>query len=458
MKKLLLLVSVCILSLTGKATHLMGGQITSRNLGGLTYEVTLTAYRDTLGIPMYPTTLFNFSDAAATWSQVDVVSLNGPVVFGNGVEEYTYIDTIIFPAAGSYSVWFEDCCRNCAILNIVNPCSYSFHLYNNISTDAGNSSPVFLNAPITLAQLNVPFTYNPLPFDADGDSIAWTLDVPVTSGGVPVGGYTLPPSDISSPFTMDPVTGVISFLPNAIGNYEVSVLVSEYRGGVQIGEIRRDMQIIVVASVNAPVIVSTSSNTIPVASNSYELNSGSSFSLTVAVLDPDYRNISMSASGEPFLLASNPAVLTETSNQGFISGTVNWTPNTLQERIAPYIMSLRVAEPYDYYTFDNDITFELRVHSPTGIANIEGKSQVGIYPNPNDGNFRVEISSASAGKADVVITNMIGQEIKNLKNIQLNEGSNVILFNVSSLPKGQYRVSVLKDGKVSSVNNFEVTY
>src|SRR5437588_11839336 len=98
MKKLLLLLAVCAFTLPGKATHLMGGQMTSLNLGGLTYQITLTAYRDTLGIPMYLTTNFYFSDSSGAWTQTDVVNLNGPVVFGNGVEEYTYIDTITFPS------------------------------------------------------------------------------------------------------------------------------------------------------------------------------------------------------------------------------------------------------------------------------------------------------------------------------------------------------------------------
>src|SRR5438874_9639738 len=110
MKKLLLLFSVCISSIAGYATHLMGGQMTSRNLGGLTYEITLTAYRDTLGIPMYPTTTFHYTDMAATWNQDNIVILSPAVPFGNGVEEYTYIDTITFPASGSYDVWYEDCC------------------------------------------------------------------------------------------------------------------------------------------------------------------------------------------------------------------------------------------------------------------------------------------------------------------------------------------------------------
>ena len=179
MKKNLLAIALLFMSSTGLfASHLMGGQITSRNIGGLTYEVTLTAYRDTMGIPMYPTTIFHFTDAAATWSQDDIVNLSAPSTFGNGVEEYTYTDTITFAAAGSYDVWYEDCCRNAAILNMTIAGSEAFRLHNTLLADPTNSSPVFLNPPIPIAQLGVAFNYNPLPFDADGDSIVWALASP----------------------------------------------------------------------------------------------------------------------------------------------------------------------------------------------------------------------------------------------------------------------------------------
>src|SRR5207248_1998222 len=241
------------------------------------------------------------------WTQDDIINLNGPVVFGNGVEEYTYIDTITFPTGGNYNMWYEDCCRNCAIINIINRCGYSFHLYTHLWADSTNSSPVFLNPPIPIAQLGIPFYYNPLPFDADGDSIAWQLDTPVTTTGTYVGGYTIPPSDTAMPFTMDPVTGVVSFIPNTLGHFEVSVLVNEYRNGVQIGQIRRDMQIIVVLSANTPAMISSTASGSAVAPAQFNLNPSVPFTLSVSALDLDNETITMTGRGEPFLLANNPA-------------------------------------------------------------------------------------------------------------------------------------------------------
>ncbi|MCX6292487.1 MAG: T9SS type A sorting domain-containing protein [Bacteroidetes bacterium] len=459
MKKLLLVLFVCMIALTSRASHLMGGQMTSRNIGGLTYEVTVTAYRDTLGVPMYTTATFHYSDSSGAWSAVRTINLNGPVVFGNGVEEYSYVDTITFTAAGNYSMWYEDCCRNCAILNILNPCNYSFHLYNNLWADSTNSSPVFLNPPIPIAQIGTPFTYNPLPFDADGDSIAWALDTPVTSAGVYVPGYVVPLSDTSMPFAMDPVTGVVSFLPIAVGHYEVSVLVNEFRNGVQIGQIRRDMQIIVISSSNQRLQVSSVSNTSPNSGFVYDVNPNSPFTVTVTVLDPDFQSLDMFSRGEPFLLTNNPAQFSVINSAGVSEGTISWTPDVTQARTAPYILALRINEPFGLSTFSNDITLRLNVtNTVAGISTLKNEGVRNVYPNPNNGNFTVEINSNTSTKSDIVITNMIGQQVYLSKNIQLHEGLNAVVVNNASLLKGSYMISIVKDGKTTSVKSFEVAY
>ena len=104
---------------------------------------------------------------------------------------------------------------------------------------------LFLSYPV-----NTPWVYNPLPFDSDGDSLVWSLDTPNTAYGIQCAGYTLP-QDTSGlgTFSIDAVAGDISSTASFIGNYVTTVLVEEYRNGVKIGEIRRDMQLIVLPSI-----------------------------------------------------------------------------------------------------------------------------------------------------------------------------------------------------------------
>ncbi len=459
MKKNLLFIALLVMSCSCTfATHLMGGQMTSRNIGNLTYEVTLTAYRDTMGVPMTTLTTFYYTDLAGTWTQNNMVYAAAAVNFGNGVEEYVYTDTITFPAAGNYDVWYEDCCRNCALLNLANPCGESFHLHNTLLVDPTNSSPVFLNPPIPIAQLNVAFNYNPLPFDLDGDSLVWALDTPLTTGGAFVTGYTIPSSDPGSPFTMNTATGEISFLPNLLGYFEVSVLVSEYRGGFKIGEIRRDMQIIVINSLNSPVIASGSSNTFPYSGKSYTITPGNAFTLSIGCVDNDNNTVNITAHGEPLVMYTNPATFTVVNTPGQANGTFSWMPDITQGRDLPYIVALRLEEDFGGYTFESDITYSLRVGtSATAIAeNLKADGINAVYPNPSKGNFAVELTMQKQGTVALHVRSLTGQQMAVLSTVKVNAGVNLIDVNNLKLANGKYFVSVEQDGKVLSVKAFEI--
>lgn len=459
MKKILLSTALLASTLGSYATHLMGGQMTSRNIGGLTYEVTLTAYRDTNGVQINTSANIYYQEQGGAFSAQHVVPHTGAVNFGNGVEEYTYIDTITFPNNGTYDMWFEDCCRNGAILNCAAPLAESFHLNNVLLADPTNSSPVFLNPPITLAQLNVPFNYNPMPFDADGDSIVWSVDTPLTAASATYGpyiqGWVAPAADPLSPFTMNPATGEVSFLPNTQGYFVASFLVSEYRGGVKIGEIRRDMQIIVVPSFNNPPIVNAISNSSPYSGKNYTITPGTNFSLTLSAYDSDGQSVNITATGAPLLFASNPAILSTNNSSGTSSATIDWTPDASQARLLPYILSMRVAETYNTSVFSNDVTISIRVGNFAGIDNISTDVVKGIYPNPNNGNFTVEMSSERAQSVTLSVSNMIGQQLKVIPQ-DLNSGINLLDVKNLNLPRGTYMLSVMSNGKVLQTKTFEI--
>jgi hypothetical protein len=69
-------------------------------------------------------------------------------------------------------------------------------------------------------------------------------------------------------FSIDAVTGDISWTASFIGNYVTTVLVEEYRNGVKIGEIRRDMQLIVLPAWNVRSMFTSIAN-IPTNAASY---------------------------------------------------------------------------------------------------------------------------------------------------------------------------------------------
>lgn len=163
----------------------MGGQITAKYVGFGTYEVTATLYRDMAGISMQTMLFIQFegtgANAGQTWTE------NAPLVsnslFSPGVEEYIYTVNTTVPSFGTFNIYYWECCRNSAIINMTP--GVAFVLDDVLFADSTNSTPVFLNPPIPMAQLGVPFYYNPLPYDADGDSLAWVLDTPLMQTDTP---------------------------------------------------------------------------------------------------------------------------------------------------------------------------------------------------------------------------------------------------------------------------------
>lgn len=439
------------------ASHMMGGQITVSHISGMDYNVVYTAYRDMTGITISPTATLNFVDSTSGTSFTVTIPYDTVVtVLVPGVEEYTYHAVVTFPNTGNWVVSYEECCRNAAILNMANPDVESHYFYSNVLVDTTNSTPVFLNPPIVLAQDSVPFYYNPLPFDADGDSISWSLDIPLSMSGAPVLGYVLPTSDSLVPFNMDPLTGEITFLPIAIGNYQVSMRVKEFRSGVQIGEITRDMQIIVVPSANLPVAVITNSNTAPYNGKSYTLAPNSNFTMSISVFDLDAQNITIEGAGEPFLLASNPATLTITNGIGSASASVSWTPNTSQLRAAAYIIGLRVSENFGNQVFQSDLSVTLRVGDATGIAHNTKSASFGINPNPSTGDFSIQYNATSTMPVSVTVLTVDGKKAASFVNEQVIEGMNLVQVNNLHLTKGVYLVQLEQNNKKIGVQRLVI--
>jgi hypothetical protein len=450
MKKLLLSL-ILGLGLTNyaSASHMMGGQITVEHVSGMDYRVVYTAYRDMTGIPIAQVASISFVDSVSGTSFIVPIHYDSLVtVLVPGVEEYVYDSIVTFPNAGTWYISYEECCRNAAILNMSSPASESHHFYSIVLIDSTNSTPVFLNPPIVMAQENVPFYYNPLPFDFDGDSIAWSLDVPLSSNGVPVAGYVLPSSDSLVPFNMDPLTGEITFLPNLLGHFQVSVRVKEYRNGIQIGEITRDMQLIVVQSLNVPAVLMISSNSAPFNGKTYTIAPNAAFSMTVSIFDQDNQGLTLAGRGEAFSLASNPAMLSVVNGASSATATVSWSPNSTQARTAPYVIGLRVSENFGNMVFQSDVSVSLRVGvEVTGINENSNDAQLSVSPNPAADQFNIQFVSKSNSDVTVDVMTIDGKSAAQFVNTEIAAGLNVIQVNNLHLSKGIYIVRLNQDGK-----------
>lgn len=294
-----------------QATHIVGGQLSYRCLGNNRYEITLRIYRDCdnanpaavfdnpasvgifdsngnrlpqigkngssgelLMVPMGDDTLFN-----------PIVSCD-PNFRGVCVHTTTYRDTIILPfRAGGYILAHQRCCRNSSLINILDPLNTGTTYWTVITEQAlttCNQSPSFREWPPVYICNQEQWVFNHSAIDADGDSLVYRLNTPFFGGTFqlpkpqgsqikqpPYNGDTvlwrtgfsrdnmLGATQPAGRLRIDPVTGIITGIPEAVGQYLVGICVDEYRNGVLIGTICRDFQVNVVACGDIPRAIFT---------------------------------------------------------------------------------------------------------------------------------------------------------------------------------------------------------
>lgn len=453
MKKLLLILAMGIFLVPNtNATHLMGGEMTIAHVGGDDYIINLTAYRDTLGIPFAGVAVFNvydITDSLILTITVPQDTTSGALLAGvpYGVEIYSFTDSLTLPGAGEYRIEWINCCRNGAISNLSTPLGESMSLNTTIThfgVGSTNSSPVFLAPPVTYLPQNQAWQYNSLPFDVDGDSLAWSLDTPLTNVGVYANGYTAP-SDTAGPFTLDPITGQIDWTPDMIGNFVASIRIEEFRAGVKIGEIRRDYQMIVIPDTNTtPRIMNMS--VFPVNANGHFVaNVATNTPFTVSLLAEDAQNdqIEFFAYGEPFLLANNAATFSTQIISGTkLLGTMDWTPSPSQARTNPYIVVFRTRD----HIFSMDETVLFSVDAFTGIED-NSSSEIGnVYPNPAAHMVMVPINLEREAEITIALYTVLGTKIAEYAKKNYPAGNHLETLNLE-VANGEYFITLVENGK-----------
>ncbi|HEX2617227.1 MAG TPA: SprB repeat-containing protein, partial [Flavobacteriales bacterium] len=172
-----------------------------------------------------------------------------------GIQRYVYTGVITLANCDSWTISWSATYRNAAIANLVDPDDQATYInaVMNTNTGACNDSPQFTNAAIPYVCAGYPVSYSYGAFDTDGDSLSYSLVGAMTTNGAPLA-YN-PPYTALQPIpgiSVDPVTGLVTFTLNTQGNWVVVVRVNEYRDGVLIGSIMRDMQFVSYPCSNIP--------------------------------------------------------------------------------------------------------------------------------------------------------------------------------------------------------------
>ena len=260
------------------ASHAAGGNLTYCHTGGNNYTISFTLYRDCAGIPA--PTFITVQITSASCGQSYSLTLNAIPGTGQeithpcagtfstcqggtepGIQKWEYESTFAFPAqCADWTIGTQVQARNASITTLQNPGGTYLYIdahLDNSSID--NCSPQFSVDPIVFVCIGQPFVFNNGALDADGDSLVYSFITPRTDANIDVTympGYTVANPISSSPsVSIDPVTGDITFNATAQEIGVIAVLIQEYRNGVLIGTVMRDIQIYTVpCSNNLPTV------------------------------------------------------------------------------------------------------------------------------------------------------------------------------------------------------------
>lgn len=317
-----------------QASHFAGGEITYDYISENTYQFTMKVYRDCDGIS-FPSSMdlgvAPNSSLSFTVTRTAIVDIT-PVCPGvsttcasssqpvNGIEELTYIGSQSFPllpAGEFYTIANSDCCRNRAITTIRR--GSEWYISTTLDPSQHNSSPKFLVSPTAYFCVNQPVNFPAGAFDPDGDLLVYSLAPCLeksTSTVSYLSGFSgTNPLSSSTGFSIDPLSGIISFTPDKIQVGILRVWVLEFRNGVKVGEISRDLQIQVgMCNNNPPVVAPVTTVHAPV---------GTPVSVAISATDLDASDI---VSLEVISRLSG-AAFSHTPSISPAIGTLNWTPS-----------------------------------------------------------------------------------------------------------------------------------
>ncbi len=336
MKQIIIFIALFMIQIAGWATHNRAGEITYRQIKDKTYEIKLVTYTYTpsLANETRDSLTIDWGDGTKKESIRRVEKTELP----NNITKNVYIGRHTFPGAGIFEIVMQDPNRNAGVLNIDESVSVEFAIKTTMkigSLTGYNNTPELLNAPVDKAFVGVPFVHNPAAYDSDGDSLAYRLTTCLTTGGKPIPNYRLPPA--SNSLYVDSISGDFVWdAPTQTGTYNVAMVIEEWRYGVKIGEIVRDMQIEVYKTDKKPPEIEVPKEIC--------VTAGEKIEFEVKATNSSDMLVKLTATGAPFQ-TDNPATFTAGSAKGEYSQRFEWQTSCKDIRKFPYRVIFKAESP-----------------------------------------------------------------------------------------------------------------
>lgn len=434
---------------TASATHIVGGNFEVKQTARNSFTVELFVYRDARpGSVALPPTLnvlvYRKSDLTITQNLSLIRESSNAIELGDGCftpqdldfEEHHYVLTNVnLPdSPGGYVITTNTqfCCRNSLISNIkLFITSGSPRVGTKLTIDIPDPASTIQNSSPDLGPYpnNGYFCINDLKpilleaTDPDGDSLSYELVTPLdtTLGNVlsykPViweNGFSLNNAiGGNPPLTINPTTGELIGSPDNISVYVFSYIVREFRNGIEIGSVRRDLQFygLNCETNTPPTIVSPVEDDFTTKALDLfcedilieDLNGTDSIYMFTQYSEPNGAN-----------LLSNPQVPSSVSSNGSLSSRLCWSPSC-----ADAFYKNSIAVTITAYSFGCDKIDTVSKNIIVDIEPIEDKIKANIpnlfTPNGDGVNDFYEVSklneSGCFAELEILIFNRWGEKV-----------------------------------------------
>lgn len=351
MKKTLLFNIVILMCLAANATHQRSGEITYRHISGLTYEFTIVTYTFSPSLADRCELEILWGDgASAIIPRVNGISGLTPAgtfcehigeIIAPYIRRNVYTGSHTYAGAATYTISIEDPNRNAGVINIPNSVDVPFYVQTTLVINpflGPNNSVQLLLPPIDNGCVGYTFIHNTGAFDPDGDSLSYKLVDCRGFNGQSIPGYTLP--EATDFLTINLESGdLIWETPTIQGEFNLAVLIEEWRNGILIGTVTRDLQVIIGScenNPNPPVIEAVSDTCVVV---------GETLMFYVVATDADDDRITLTGVGQPLLLELNPASFPQPLDSAAqVTSTFMWSPHCTHVRLEPYLMYFKAQD------------------------------------------------------------------------------------------------------------------
>ncbi|MDC0204383.1 gliding motility-associated C-terminal domain-containing protein [Flavobacteriales bacterium] len=421
-----------------------------------TYKITVKYYRDcsssTPAAPIFTFCNYISSCGSGTFT---LPQISGPTFITSlcpgastpcnnvgivELEEYIYQTTI---SLNHCNDWVIEVCangnRNLAISTINSPGTQELCVEAEINNSSiCNNSPSFTEYPAPYICAGQSYCYNNGAIDVDGDSLVYSLQTPLSANGVVnyLTGYSSS-NPISGTTMFDQITGDLCMNTTQAQVSVIAMKITEYRNGLKIGSVLRDIQIIVLSCSTTPPVLS-GFNGIP-----QDVTNASALDDSLHFCANDVENIyftinsSLGLSNNKIMSwsgingAPSASFSITNNNTNNPTGTFNWTPQYSDVVNSPFTFTINIEDDacpvnnlfsYTYtITLSSNTSFNItynQINHPSCIGYNDGNIDLTItgtiglstydWTGPNFSSTNEDIDSLFSGTYNIVITDDAG--------------------------------------------------